>query len=513
MKTLPPLLAAHYASGATTIAHALRVTRQDGRVFGFTSHDQSERIGGVFYDAAQGLDASAIVSTAGLETDNLDLTTLDDGTLFTHNEVVDGVWQGAAFLIFRYNWAAPSSGTEPVMSGTFGNVVLRRGAIVVELRGLQQYLQQPVGSTSSKTCRARFADYPRPNGNARCGLSVVDWTEAFSVSAAVDKRTFAVVAGGFVGDPYSASNGLLALFNEANGSTTSADSGPSAATIALTGGATITTAQQRFGTASLDVPGAGLATAPHSALLDLATGDFTIQVSVRLISLASSGIIINKGLATGNFTYQVWFNASTTKLGFRAIQSGGGVAVDIAQAGTCTTGVWIDLAVVKSGNTFSLYVDNVLSAFSTYTGSLWASTDALRLGAYSNGVAPFTGQIDHVRITKGVARTISALVAEFPPHVGVTQPDDFYAEGLAVFSSGANAGRTAKVRSWAGGVVTLSSNLPYLPETGDALELIAGCRKRLTEDCAGKFSNARRFQGEPHRPSIDSLTSAPEPSA
>lgn len=294
MKTIPIALAANFASGAPTPAHALRVTRADGQVFGFTSARRSVEISGVVYDAAQGLDASAIVASAGLDTDNLELTTLDDGSLFTQADVVGGVWQGAAFVIFRYNWAAPTDGIEPVMAGTFGNVSLRQGAIVVELRGLQQYLQQPVGNLTSKTCRARFADFPRPNGNNRCGLIAADHTEAVTVGTATSRRMFAIVRA----------------------------------------------------------PGA-------------------------------SGPI----------------------------------------------------------------------------------------------------------------------------------PDGALDEGLAIFTGGPNAGITAKIRAYVGAVVTLATDLPYLPATSDTLNVINGCRKRLDEDCAARFSNERRFQGEPHRPSIDTLTSSPEPAA
>lgn len=292
-KTIPIALAANFSSGAATPAYALRVTRTDGEVFGFTSARRSATIDSVVYDATQGLDASAIVASAGLDTDNLELTTLDDGSLFTHADVVGGVWQGAAFLIFRYSWAAPADGIEPVMAGTFGNVSLRQGAVVVELRGLQQYLQQPVGNITSKTCRARFADYPRPNGNNRCGLVPAAWTVAHTVGTVTSRRQFAIV------------------------------------------------------------------------------------------------------------------------------RTGGGAAL----------------------------------------------------------------------------------------------ANDWYAEGLLTFITGPNAGHVAKVRSHTAGVVVLATDLPYLPTLGDQFDALAGCRKRLDEDCATKFNNERRFQGEPHRPSIDDLTASPEPSA
>lgn len=197
MKTIPIALAAHYASGGTTTAHAMKITRPDGEVFGFTGATKSATISGVLYDATQGLDVSSIATSAGLAVDNLELTTLDDGTLFTRADVLGGVWQNSKFLIFKYNWASHTDGVENVLAGTIGQVRLLSGAIVCELRGLQQYLQQSVGAVTSKTCRARFADFPSQAGNARCGLDAADWTEPFEVTAAVGRRSFSVMALAF----------------------------------------------------------------------------------------------------------------------------------------------------------------------------------------------------------------------------------------------------------------------------------------------------------------------------
>ena len=176
-------LGTHYAGGATTTAYALKITRGDGQVYGFTSHDQDVTISAVLYEAGQGLDVTGIVTSAGFGVDNLELKTLDDGSLFTRAQVLGGLWQGAAFLCFRYNWASPSDGIEPLLAGTIGNVTLRDGSIVCELRGLQQYLQQSVGSISSKTCRARL-------GDARCRKDLASFTHSGTVTTATSRQVF-----------------------------------------------------------------------------------------------------------------------------------------------------------------------------------------------------------------------------------------------------------------------------------------------------------------------------------
>lgn len=182
MKTLPGALASHYQLGTTTLAHIILITRGDGAVFAYTSASDGFTLDGVAYDATQGLDVSSLVLTAGLAVDNLNLTTLHDGTVFTTPEVLSGVWRNAEFLISECNWAAPSDGANPLIGGTFGEVVVKRGSVEAELRDLKQYLQQPVGIVTSKTCRARL-------GDAACGINLASWTHSTTVTAA-GQQTF-----------------------------------------------------------------------------------------------------------------------------------------------------------------------------------------------------------------------------------------------------------------------------------------------------------------------------------
>lgn len=85
-------------------------------------------------------------------------------------------------------------------------------------------------------------------------------------------------------------------------------------------------------------------------------------------------------------------------------------------------------------------------------------------------------------------------------------PDDWSAMGQVRFLTGANTGYRRKVKSLASGVITLTEALPFMPEVGDELEHIAGCRLRFAEDCRDKFHVALSFNGEPNLTGIDQLT-------
>jgi len=184
MKTLPSALALHIATRNTTLATALRITRQDGTVYAFTTHDIDDVVGGVTYLAKPGLAASDIVIAANAAVGNLQLTTLHDGTVFTTADVLGGRWRNAAFTIFRYNWASIGDGIDTLLSGTLGEFTLLRNSVTAELRDFRQYLQQSVGDASSKTCRARL-------GDARCKKDLTAFTHTGTITSVTNEQTFA----------------------------------------------------------------------------------------------------------------------------------------------------------------------------------------------------------------------------------------------------------------------------------------------------------------------------------
>lgn len=220
MKTIPAALQAHYDACGTSVSHALVIQRTDGQLFGFTSNDRPFSMdvtpwgyasSALAFDARQGLMASNLVSTAGFAVDNMELTTLDDGSLFQRDEVLAGVWRNAQWRIFRYRWDVPTptiaTDVETLHRGTVGEITLGATTIKVELRGLKQLLQQSVGEVSTKTCRNRL-------GDGRCRVDLTPWTHAGVITGVADKRTF--TATGLVqGEDYFG-EGLLTFTTGAN---------------------------------------------------------------------------------------------------------------------------------------------------------------------------------------------------------------------------------------------------------------------------------------------------------
>lgn len=82
--------------------------------------------------------------------------------------------------------------------------------------------------------------------------------------------------------------------------------------------------------------------------------------------------------------------------------------------------------------------------------------------------------------------------------------------GRASFTSGANSGRSVEIKGWdlSTSAVTLFLGAPFLPATGDTVNLIPGCDKRKAT-CQDRFNNYINFRGEPFIPGTDAMLGYP----
>lgn len=184
MKSISPALAAHLAGGATTLCHCWKLRRRDGAMTGFTDHDRDLAFDGLVFEAAAGLSASAIETSAGLAVDNLDVVGALTSERLNDGDLAAGLYDDAAIEIWRVNWQAVA---ERVLlrKGNLGEV--SRGALgfSAEVRGLAHRLNQPVGRLFQFTCDADL-------GDARCGLDIQTLTATGTILAAQENRIFTV---------------------------------------------------------------------------------------------------------------------------------------------------------------------------------------------------------------------------------------------------------------------------------------------------------------------------------
>lgn len=98
----------------------------------------------------------------------------------------------------------------------------------------------------------------------------------------------------------------------------------------------------------------------------------------------------------------------------------------------------------------------------------------------------------------------------------LVQAAGFFEAGKVVWQTGQNAGLSKEIKTHAvlvgspsGADITLQEPMPYAITPGDTGVFYAGCTKRYTEDCLGKFANSINFRGFPFLPGIDAILRGP----
>jgi hypothetical protein len=195
------------------------------------------------------------------------------------------------------------------------------------------------------------------------------------------------------------------------------------------GNAQISTSVSKFGGGSIYLDGTGdYLIAPTQQALNLGSAPFTIEFWVNFSASVSGTNYALIGKAPNAFTPQAswsFLRHSSNKLRF-AFSIDGGIAniglIDTTNNFLPTTGQWYYIAVTRSGSTWAIYIDGVsqsltttVNGSATLSSAIYASTTPLTVGASSDGANPLSGYVDDLRITTGVARTITASpTAPFP---------------------------------------------------------------------------------------------------
>jgi hypothetical protein len=225
-----------------------------------------------------------------------------------------------------------------------------------------------------------------------------------------------------------------------------------------------------FGNGILDNRAANnsLVAAASSTQLDLGTGDFTLEQEVRFFALPTTthkAEIIGKWDETDNRrSYQLYLGGPSLDSGnlvFRISTDGkaGTVSTVISWPWAPDLNRWYHLAVCRASSETLLFIDGVQQGVpAADANAYFASGTNLAMGGQADGTisvanASFSGFLDEVRVTVGVARYITDFTppaAAFPRNIS---GDPYFASVMLLcgFDSGINdessVGRTLTARN------------------------------------------------------------------
>ncbi len=183
MKSISTELAGHIAGEVMSLAICWRIARRDGVVLGFTTHDRPLVFDGVTYRPASGFMPSAIAASNAFSVDNLDVAGGLSSSAISEGDLRDGWFDFAGVEIFQVNWMDLSQGKLRLASGRLGEVDMTDHGFTAEIRGLTQFLQQPVGEVYSPECRTDL-------GDKRCKVNLAGITVTGAATAASGNRVF-----------------------------------------------------------------------------------------------------------------------------------------------------------------------------------------------------------------------------------------------------------------------------------------------------------------------------------
>lgn len=147
----------HLRTGATSLCRCWRIGRLDGRVHGFTDHDEPLSFGGTDFLPNDGLTSKAVEQSTGLSVDNSEALGVLSSAGVTEEAIAAGRFDGAAVAAWLVNWSDPSE-RQIIFRGEIGEIQRSAGSFKAELRGLTEALHQPQGRTYQASCPAILGD-------------------------------------------------------------------------------------------------------------------------------------------------------------------------------------------------------------------------------------------------------------------------------------------------------------------------------------------------------------------
>lgn len=320
---------------------------------------------------------------------------------------------------------------------------------------------------SNGTLYTNLADH---NNSAPAGF-LAEWgtfaLPALSGTAALAGATSLTFSGG---DPYFASVSSLLHFEGADTSTTFTDQ--KGKTWTAFNQAQIDTAQFKFGSASGQWDGASdyIETPSHTDF-NFNFDSFTIECFVRPDLAADRSVISRRGTGANGWALEV---RATGAVWLRAMIGGSWSDTQITTAtGLVVAATWTHIALVRDGSNWTIYVGGTSSGTLTNAGTLDdSSSEAIRMGrSQSSSENDYSGHIDEMRVTKGVAR----YTANFTPPVAAF-PD---AAAGSLKGAGALAGATSFTFATAGVAAGAGALLGASPLTFAPASVLAGAGAML----------------------------------
>lgn len=205
-------------------------------------------------------------------------------------------------------------------------------------------------------------------------------------------------------DPYAYDTSLLLHMDGSNGSTTFTDSSLNTKTVSRVNSANISTADQKFGSASCYFDGSSyLSVSNKDGDFSFGTGDFTVECWIKMDTLDRYNWILGTP-DCGNMMILINKDNNCIGIGRHCYEWAHWVSHGMS------AGNWYHVAISRSGTSLYMFVNGqMLNGGSPMSnGYSYNASGSIQIGSHANSTSNvFQGYIDEYRVTKGVARYTS----------------------------------------------------------------------------------------------------------
>lgn len=188
MRSIPSGVAQTIKQEASTLCTCWEITRTDGVINRWTSHDEDLEINGELFSSAEkgGFDRTAIRHELSEVSDSEIRGFI--GSVVDVRDIKTGAYDDAEIKIWAVDWESPSDGGVMLASGWIGEFKsINETQYQGEVRGFGARLNQTVGEYFSAHCRASFCDQ-------RCKLKKENFIESREVLEVIDRANFEIVS-------------------------------------------------------------------------------------------------------------------------------------------------------------------------------------------------------------------------------------------------------------------------------------------------------------------------------
>lgn len=212
---------------------------------------------------------------------------------------------------------------------------------------------------------------------------------------------------------------LLLPFDGTDEDVATTDLSDSSHTISFVSTAKLDNANTKFGSTSLllNNTATNSVTAPDHADWDFDTGEFTIEWWMKP-AVGETAVVM--GQYSGVVATRAWdieLQANQLTFRYQAEAPSSSVGTVATTTSPVTADQWYYCVIQRSANTISIWVDGTLEKEASI-GAVElrnATGTAMRIGdAEPTWAGPFNGNIENVRITKGVARYTAGAAIDVP---------------------------------------------------------------------------------------------------